>query len=51
MKLHFLPVKLRTLNLTYIRRSWWKILLLGILLAVACQSVPLSLLCPGGLQR
>ena len=40
MKHHFLPVKLRALNLTYILRSWWKILLLGILLAVAASLSP-----------
>ena len=40
MNLDFLPGKLRTLNVNYIRRSWWKILLLGILLAVAFSLSP-----------
>ena len=35
MKLHLPSLKLRPLNVSYIRQSWWKILGLGILLVVA----------------
>src|SRR4030042_1190838 len=40
MKLHLFLLKLRAVNLTYIRRSWWKILSRGILLAVAASLSP-----------
>jgi hypothetical protein len=40
MNFHLPPLKLRPLNLTYIRHSWWKILSLGFLLVVAINLSP-----------
>jgi len=40
MRLQLPPIKLRPLNLAYLRRSWWKILVLGILSAVAVSLFP-----------
>jgi hypothetical protein len=40
MKFHLPQLKLRSLNVTYIRQSWWKILAVGILLAVAIVLSP-----------
>ena len=40
MKFHLPPRKMPTINVTYIRQSWWKILSLGILLAVSASLAP-----------
>ena len=40
MKLQFPSLKLRPLNLVYVRQSWWKILALGFLLAVGISLWP-----------
>lgn len=40
MKLHFPSIKLSPFNLTYVRQSWWKILALGVLLAIGISLFP-----------
>ena len=40
MKLHFPSIRLRPINITYIRQSWWKILAIGFLLAVGISLFP-----------